>query len=74
VQSGPEKAKKIFFGVLYFSQSKELQEIFKGHGFLTVPYMAISAMDLKRESKLEAFFKEEDKWLVQPSEVFDAQK
>mmetsp|Transcript_11745 Transcript_11745/g.19819 ORF Transcript_11745/g.19819 Transcript_11745/m.19819 type:complete len:290 (-) Transcript_11745:185-1054(-) len=69
-----QKEKLVFFGVIYFKQDKEVQEIFKGHNFVTVPYLAVSTMDPKREAKLEGFFKEEDIWLVSQSEVYDAQK
>ena len=41
---------------------------------VTVPYLAVSPMDMKRDAKLESIFKEEHKWLVQSSEVNDAQK
>jgi len=40
----------------------------------TVPYLTVSSMDLKRDSKPEGFFKEEDMWLVTSNEVYDAQK
>lgn len=36
--------------------------------------MAISPLNLKRESKLEGFFQEHDQWLMNPNEVFDAVK
>lgn len=41
---------------------------------MTVPYLAVSPMDLKRDGKMETFFNEDDKWLVGANEVFDAQK
>jgi hypothetical protein len=50
------KEKKIFFGILYFKESQEIQQIFMGHGYQNVPYMAISPLNLKRESKLEGFY------------------
>jgi cupin superfamily acireductone dioxygenase involved in methionine salvage len=31
-----------------------------GHGYQNVPYMAISPLNLKRESKLEGFYQEHD--------------
>lgn len=71
---GQQKEKRIFFGVLYFGPSSEIQSIFRGHHFLTVPYLAVSAIDMKREAKLETFFQEEDKWFISATEVFDAQK
>jgi hypothetical protein len=48
--------------------------LFKDLGMTTVPYLAVSAQDLKREDKLETFYSESDKWLVSASEVFDGQK
>jgi len=30
----------------------------------TVPFLAVSAMDMKRDSKPETFYKTEDKWLI----------
>jgi len=47
--------------------------MFKDNGMVTVPYFTVSAMDLKRDSKA-ALYKEEDKWLITPSEVYDANK
>ena len=40
----------------------------------TVPYLAISAQDLKREDRPELLFEEKDRWLVSAQEVYDAQK
>ncbi len=40
----------------------------------TVPFLAVSAMDMKRDSWPETFYKEEDRWLISQSEVSDAQK
>ena len=48
--------------------------MFKDHGMTTVPYLAVSAQDLKREDKLDTFYSESDRWLVSASEVFDGQK
>lgn len=58
------KEKKVFFGVMYFKADKLYKKTFKDHGFLTVPYLTISEMDLKREGKPETFFKPENKWLI----------
>lgn len=67
-----EKEKKIFFAVFYFNQGTEVQKIFKGHNFNTVPYLAVSAMDMKRAPRLENFYPEEDTWLISGNEVYDA--
>jgi len=66
------KEKKIFFGVLYFTENNEIQQVFRDQGMTTVPYLAVSPMNLKREDKPEEFYGEEDLWLVGASEVFDA--
>jgi len=58
--------------VLYFSQAADVQEIFKGHAFNTVPYLTVSAMDMKRAPRLDSFYPEEDKWLISGQEVYDA--
>lgn len=68
------KEKKIFFGVLYFNNKKEIQSIFKDHGFTTVPYLAVSAMDLKRDASKGKFYATDDQWLVNSQEVFGATK
>lgn len=67
-----EKEKKIFFGVLYFEQNQDNQDIFVGHAFNTVPYLTVSSMDMKRAPRLESFYPEEDKWLISGAEVYDA--
>jgi hypothetical protein len=45
-----------------------------GHGFTTIPYLTVSSMNLKRDSKLEGFYNEQDQWLISQNEVNDAQK
>jgi len=59
--------------VLYFAEREEVQYIFRSHSFNTVPYLAVSSMNLKRDANMESFLKEEDKWLVSNNEVYDAQ-
>jgi len=68
------REKKIFFGIYYFEKDKTVQKVFKDHGLLTVPYLTVSEMDLKREAKTEGFFKAENKWLIGANEVHDALK
>lgn len=67
-----EKEKKIFFAVFYFNQGSEVQKVFKGHNFNTVPYLVVSAMDMKRAPRLDSFYPEEDTWLISGNEVYDA--
>jgi hypothetical protein len=38
--------------VLLFADNSAVQEIFAGHGFTTVPFIAVSAMNMKRENKM----------------------
>jgi hypothetical protein len=71
---GLQKEKKIFFGIYYFEKNKAVQKVFKDLGLLTVPYLTVSEMDLKREAKYDGFFKPENKWLIGANEVHDAQK
>ena len=41
---------------------------------VTVPYLATSGQNLKREDKLESFFADDEKWLISSNERSDAQK
>lgn len=66
--------RNVFFGVFNFGPSEEIQEIFVQHDFRTVPYLTVSTMNLKRDSAVENFFAEEEKWHISGSEVYDAQK
>lgn len=56
-----------FFGVLYYTSDPKVREIFTTHNFKTVPYLATSKMQQKREDT--EFYKEEDIWLVKANEV-----
>jgi hypothetical protein len=66
--------KKIFFCVLEFDKDKSIQQIYKENDMLTVPFLTVSPMDLKRDHTQLSIFKTEDKWLVSGNEVFDANK
>lgn len=66
--------KDVFFGVIYFSADRDVQEIFSNHDIRTVPYLTVSTMNLKRDSAVENFFADEQKWHISGSEVYDAQK
>ena len=46
--------------------------MFKYHNFLTVPYLTVSEMDLKRPADAMPFYKDENKWLIAGDEVNDA--
>ena len=65
--------KKIFFGVIHFTKAKEVQKLFKDNDMLTVPYLAVSPLDLKRDVH-SPIFKTENKWLIGQGEVNDATK
>ena len=67
------KEKKIFFGVVYFTKAKEVQKLFKDNDMLTVPYLSVSPLDLKRDEH-SPLFKTENKWLIGQGEVNDATK
>ena len=56
-----------FFGVLYYTSDPKVREIFTTHNFKTVPYLATSKMQQKREDT--EFYKEEDIWLVKVGDV-----
>jgi len=66
--------KKIFFGIIRFKQDKDLQNLFKKNELMTVPFLTVSPMDLKRDPNQESLFQTENKWLVGANEVFDANK
>ena len=57
---------------LFTQDDDDIYNLFVKLGFTTVPYLTVSGQDLKRESKVETFFKEEDKWLVRSTEVYDS--
>lgn len=46
--------------MLLFADNAAVQEIFAGHGFTTVPFIAVSTMNIKRESKMQEFYTQED--------------
>jgi hypothetical protein len=68
------KEKKTFFGVLFFSNEQKIQTIFRGHELTTVPYLAVSSQNSKRDGKMETFYDTTDLWLIGSNEVYDAQK
>jgi len=64
-------SKPIFFGIVYYTQ--EFLPHFHFHNFKTVPYITVSLQKQKR-SELEDFYKEEDRWLVNGNEIYEASK
>lgn len=74
VAQSTHKEKKTFFGVLFFTSEHKIQSIFRGHELTTVPYLAVSAQNSKRDAKMETFYETTDLWLIGSNEVYDAQK
>lgn len=70
-QAKSEYNKPIYFGILY--HSKETQRHFITHGFKTVPYLTVSLQKQKR-LEYEEFYKEEDRWLVRPDQIYEVSK
>lgn len=67
--------KHVFFGIMHFaSADRDVQDVFKSHGITTVPYLTVSPMNLKRDSAVEKFFANEEKWHISANDVYDAQK
>lgn len=66
--------KPIFFVVMQFSKEPELQALFKENELVTVPFLTVSPVDLKRDGTIANMFTVDQKWLIQASEVFDANK
>ena len=60
--------------VPFLGRDKEVQTVYKDNNFLTVPYLTVSPLDLKRDSAVKDIFKSEEKWLIGANEVFDANK
>ena len=61
-----------FFGVLYYTSDPRVRELFTTHNFKTVPYIATSKEQKKREGDLD-FYKTEDVWLVKKDEMSETQ-
>jgi oligosaccharyltransferase complex subunit gamma len=69
----------VFYAVFYYTKDKQVRDIYTAHAFKTVPYIAASKMQVKRESIGESgvysnFFKTENLWLIKKEEIFDAHK
>jgi len=60
-----------FFGVVNYSNRKEIKAIFTQHGFTRIPYLATSEMQLKREGD---FYKTEDLWKIKKDDTFETQQ
>ena len=45
-----------------------------GHNLVNVPYLAVSPLNPKRPSRLNIFYPEEAKWLINQKEIYDARK
>jgi len=68
----------VFFNVFYYTKDQKVRDIYNSHGFKTVPYIAASRMQVKRESTSENvyddFYKTENLWLIKKDEIFDTYK
>jgi hypothetical protein len=62
----------VFFAVLYYTKSETVRDLYNYHNFVTVPYIAASRMQIKRDNVgYEDFYKEEHIWLLKKDDVFD---
>lgn len=71
----------VFFVVFYYTKDRHVRDIFSSHGFKTVPYIAATKMQVKREqaggeneSVYAGFFKTENLWLIKKDEIYDTHK
>ena len=60
--------------MVFIQTDKATMQIFKNAGLLTVPYLTVSPVNLKRDSEITDMFVSENKWLIGQNEVFDANK
>jgi hypothetical protein len=61
-----------FFGVLYYSQERNIRSIFLNHGIKTVPYLCTSKQEKKRNPE-ESFYRAEDLWFIKSGDAHDTQ-
>ena len=61
-----------FFGVFYYNADPKVREIFNSHNFKTVPYLAVSKNQVKRDPAAD-FFETRDIWLIKKDEASDNQ-
>ena len=58
-----------FFCVIYYSNKAEAKEIFTNHGMKTIPYLATSEMQVKRDEG--EFYKQNDLWRIKKDEAYE---
>jgi hypothetical protein len=66
-----------FFAILYYTKDQKVRDIYNSHSFKTVPYIAASKMQVKRdlgENAYADFYKMENKWLIKKDEIYDTYK
>jgi len=68
----------VFFAVFYYTKDQKVRDIYNSHSFKTVPYIAATKMQVKREGSsenvYEDFYKTENLWLIKKDEIYDTYK
>ena len=57
--------------MVYYTSDPKVRDVYTLHNFKTVPYLATSMMQQKREDV--DFYKSEDIWLVKATEAHETQ-
>lgn len=60
-----------FFAVFYYNADPKVRDIFSQHNFKTVPYIAVSKHQVKRDPLVD-FYETQDIWLIKKEEASDA--
>lgn len=61
-----------FFGVIYYTNQADMKAIFDKHGFKTIPYLAMSEMEIKRDEG--DFYRLADLWKIKKEEAYGTQQ
>ena len=62
----------VFFGVIFYTNYAETKAIFDKHGFKTIPFLAMSEMEIKRDEG--DFYRAADLWKIKKDEAYGAQQ
>ena len=57
-----------FFAILYYSKKKEDKAVFLQHNFKTIPYLAMSQMQVKRDPNVD-FYEARDLWKIKKDDA-----
>ena len=57
-----------FFAILYYSKKKEDKAVFLQHNFKTIPYLAMSEMQVKRDPNVD-FYEARDLWKIKKDDA-----